>query len=227
MKLQDNIASEFDEFSKNYTSDMQKCVPHYDFLLSCFAADFSGDFSPKHILDLGCGNGNVTEQLLKRYSDAAYSLLDASKEMLGICKERFKNTQINLVESYFNDFKFPENHFDIIAAGFSLHHCNSTEKKELFQKIYDSLKEGGIFACSDLMIDKGDDAHPQLIEQWSVLVNSNFKDGEKWTWIMEHYDEFDKPDSLENQLNWLKKTGFKDFQISIKGRYWTHFKAKK
>ncbi len=227
MRIQDNIASEFDEFSKNYTGDMQKCVPHYDFLLSLFAEGFSVNFKAENILDLGCGNGNVTKQLLIPYPKATYTLLDASKEMLGICRERFKDTKIAVVESYFNDFEFPNNHFDIVAAGFSLHHCTSSEKQLLFQKVYTCLKEGGVFTTSDLMIDKNDTAHPRLIEQWKTLVNSNFPNGEKWTWIMEHYDEFDKPDSLNNQLNWLRDAGFKDIDIIIKDGYWAHFKAKK
>lgn len=225
LKIQDNIASEFNEFSKNYTSDMQKCVPHYNFLLSCFSSGFSKDLNVQNILDLGCGNGNVTEQLLKPHPNAKYTMLDASNEMLNICKARFKGHYINLIESFFNEYNFTANQFDIIAGGFSLHHCNSKEKQELFRKIYKSLKENGVFTVSDLMIDKNDSAHPQLIEQWHGLVNKNFPDGEKWTWIMEHYDEYDKPDSLENQIKWLRKVGFRDFDILIKDQYWVHFKA--
>ena len=227
MKIHDNIASEFDEFSKNYTSDMQKCVPHYDFLLACFSQGYPNDFRPKNILDLGCGNGNVTEQLIDQFKEANYFLLDASKEMLSICRNRFKKYQIRVMESYFNDYMFPVDHFDIVAGGFSLHHCDQNEKRQLFQKIYNSLRENGIFAISDLMIDKHDTAHDELIAYWGRLVNKNFPDGEKWTWIMEHYDEFDKPDSVENQLKWLRAAGFNDIDIIIKDQYWVHFKAKK
>ena len=227
MNIQDNIASEFDEFSKNYTSDMQKCVPHYDFLLSCFNTGFLGRFNPQDILDLGCGNGNVTERLLSLYPNATYTLLDASKEMLSICKDRFKKSKINLIEAYFNQYEFPINHFDIVAAGFSLHHCTSEEKQSLFQNIYTSLKDGGVFTISDLMINKKEAAHDELIDQWGRLVNSNFPDGEKWKWIMDHYDEFDHPDRLEDQIQWLRDSGFTNFNITIKDKYWVHFKAVK
>ena len=77
MKVKDSIAAEFDQFSGNYTEDMSKCVPHYRKLLSCFCDCLPDDFSPDAILDLGCGNGNVTALLLKKFPHAHYTLLDA------------------------------------------------------------------------------------------------------------------------------------------------------
>ncbi len=227
MKIKDTIAAEFDAFSENYTSDMQKCVPHYDYLLSCFSSGFSANLEPQRILDLGCGNGNVTQELLKIFPRAKYTLLDVSQEMLNSCSERFKETKIKPITSYFNDYKFPSNSFDIVAAGFSMHHCSAIDKQELFKKIYNSLRDTGVLTLSDLIIDKNDVNHSKLIEQWGKLVNSHFPDGEKWTWIMEHYDEYDKPDSLENQLKWLRNVGFRDIEILIKDQYWVHFKSVK
>ena len=227
MKLQDNIASEFDEFSKNYTSDMQGCVPHYDSLLGCFAEGYPIETDATNILDFGCGNGNVTEQLLKAFPKANYHLLDASNEMLVICKKRFHKNIIQLIKSYFQEYAFPNDFFEIIAAGFSLHHCTTAEKATLFEQCYKALKSGGILAISDLMIQKSSAAHSKLIAEWGALVNRNFPDGEKWKWIMEHYDEYDKPDSLEQHLEGLKAAGFIDFNIVIKDQYWVHLKAKK
>ena len=227
MKLQDNIASEFDEFSKNYTSDMQGCVPHYDSLLAYFAKDYPVDLTVSNILDFGCGNGNVTEQLLKSFPNADYHLLDASNEMLAICKKRCHQNKIHLIASYFQDYQFPKDYYEIIAAGFSMHHCTTEDKTTLFKQCYAALKPGGILAISDLMIHKKDPAHPELINQWGALVNGNFPDGEKWKWIMEHYDEYDKPDGLDQHLHSLKAAGFGDFNIVIKDQYWVHLKAKK
>ncbi len=227
LKIQDNIASEFDEFSKDYTSDMQKCVPHYNFLLSCFSNTYPKNFKPTTILDQGCGNGNVTQQLIKLFPKAQYILLDASHEMLTLCKKRFKKYAIETVESYFNAYEFPKNHFDLIVSGFSIHHCNQKEKQQIFKRIYQSLKPNGIYASSDLMINKNATEHKHLLAYWQHFVLSNYTDENKWNWLMEHYNEFDKPDNITDQLNWLKEVGFKNFEISIKDKYWTHFKAQK
>jgi len=85
-------------------------------------------FNPENILDLGCGNGNITSRLLPLYSNARYTLLDASQQMLSLCKKIFQNPEIQYVQSYFNDFSFKEDHYDLIVAGFSIHHCKAKER---------------------------------------------------------------------------------------------------
>ena len=104
MKLQKNIALEFNEFSKNYTQDMIGCVPHYLELMESFIKFLPTHFQPKTILDLGSGNGNVSAQLLPYFPDAQYTLVDASAEMIRICQERFSNYQISFANCYFDEF---------------------------------------------------------------------------------------------------------------------------
>ncbi len=228
MKIRDNIANEFDEFSKDYTNDMVKCVPYYNELILNFITCLPPAFKPTTILDLGCGNGNVTDCILKKFPDSQYTLLDASQEMLTLCQQRFKNHDMDYVAFYFNDFEFKHGHYDFIVAGFSLHHCSSEDKKDLFRKIYLSLKPFGIFSFSDLMINKNNPKHPELIRQWKTFVSKNYENNEKWEWLMEHYNEFDKPDNHIDQLAWLRKAGFKHFNSISKEKYWIHcqsFKA--
>lgn len=225
MKIKDNIAEEFSEFSKNYTEDMIGCVPHYLELMSSFTESLPTEFNPENILDLGCGNGNVTSTIIKSFPHSKYTLLDASQEMLCLCKKRFENYLVKYIESYFNNFDFKENQFDLIVAGFSLHHCTSNEKKKLFQKIYRSLKRGGIFSCTDLMISKDNPKHQALLKEWKIFVDSNFPDDEKWNWLQEHYNEFDKPDNYDDQIKWLKNAGFNNIEITTKKGYWMHLQA--
>ena len=113
MKVKDSIAAEFDQFSGNYTEDMTKCVPHYPKLLSCFSDCLPDDFSPDTVLDLGCGNGNVTALLLNKFPRAHYTLLDASPEMLALCKQRFAGNNVTFIERYFRDYHFPQCRFDL------------------------------------------------------------------------------------------------------------------
>ena len=227
MKIKDNIASEFDAFSENYTNDMIGCVPHYLKLMSSITENLPHNFKPAHILDLGCGNGNVTSKLLTRFPDANYTLLDASQEMLNLCQQQFRDASVEYVASYFKDYDFKTAHFDLIVAGFSLHHCDSDEKKELFKKVYLSLKNGGIISVTDLMISKDNPKHKKLLKKWRSFVNSNFPDGEKWKWLLEHYNEFDKPDNYKDQIEWLKDAGFRNVKITTQEGYWIHLQVVK
>ena len=115
MKIKDNIANEFDAFSTNYTQDMTGCVPYYTTLMSHFTNHLPKNFEPHEILDLGCGNGNVTATLLSKFSKAKYTLIDASKEMLHLCEQRFKYDKAQYVNSYFQDFQFKNLHFKILS----------------------------------------------------------------------------------------------------------------
>ena len=227
MRIQKNIALEFNEFSKNYTADMIACVPHYEALLASFIDHLPTDLTPKNILDLGCGNGNVTALLLNYFPSASYTLVDASAEMIEICKEQFNEFDLQYAHSYFEDFEFPKNTFDLIVAGFSLHHCDAEEKQEIFGKSFHALKTGGMIMFSDLMINKSDAEHPRLLKDWETYVRKSFPDGEKWSWLMEHYEAFDKPSNYEDQTRWLADVGFSKISKPFKEDYWVHLQARK
>lgn len=227
MKIGDNIASEFDEFSVNYTQDMIRCVPYYLDLITAFDHDLPKNAQPQTILDLGCGNGNVTAQLVKNYPEASYVLVDASEEMIELCSKRFSKFDVTYVTSYFDDFEFKSDSFNLITAGFSLHHVDSDEKKKLFKNIYNALTDDGVFGYSDLMISKTNPEHKSLLLKWKSFVFKSFPDGQKWDWLMEHYNQFDKPDQHEEQKDWLALAGFNDIRLTIFAKYWTHMSATK
>lgn len=225
MKTANTIALEFNDFSKNYTNDMIGCVPHYLSLISSFCNQFPNNFNPTSILDLGSGNGNVTAQLIPYFPNATFTLVDASAEMINLCRSQFKDYNVVYVNTYFKDFLFEEDNYDLIVAGFSLHHCDDNEKQSLFKNIHTSLKKGGIFSYTDLMISKTNPDHEMLLIKWEKFVNNNFSDGKKWTWLMEHYEAFDKPIDYMVQIEWLINSGFTDIQIPFKNEYWTHLQA--
>ena len=227
MKIGETIAIEFNDFSKNYTNDMIGCVPHYLSLISSFTKYFPDNFNPKSILDLGSGNGNVTAQLIPSFPNATFTLVDASAEMINLCRSQFKDYDFIYDNKYFKDFLFKEKSYDLIAAGFSLHHCDENEKQSIFKNINTSLKKGGIFSYSDLMISKTNPDHPMLLEQWKEFVNTNFSDEKKWIWLMEHYEFFDKPTDYLVQIEWMRNSGFTNIQILFREDYWIHLQAVK
>jgi len=202
-------------------------VPHYSKLVSAFTSYLPKNFIPKYILDLGCGNGNVTSKILQLFPESNFTLLDASQEMITLCKARFKTYKVKYVKSYFNDYRFKSDYYNLITAGFSLHHCDSEEKKSLFKRIYKSLKKGGVFSFSDLMVNKNKPEHSKLLKEWEAFVNRNFPDGEKWEWLMEHYNEFDYPDDYTDQMQWLKEAGFTIINLPFKENYWINIQAVK
>lgn len=225
MKQDKDIGLEFNEFSKNYTNDMIGLAPHYLELVSGFVKYLPEDFQPGAILDLGAGNGNVTAQLLPYFPKASYTLVDASSEMIELCRKQFSEFNMEYSNCYFKDFNFTKEKYDLVVAGFSLHHCDNKEKRSLFKKIFNTLKPGGIFSYSDLMISKTNPEHSKVLDHWGSFVKSNYPDGEKWAWVMEHYEAFDKPTDYQLQLEWLKEVGFEYIQIPYNEGYWMFLQA--
>ena len=227
MKIRETLAAEFDQFSDNYTEVMIRCVPHYLRLLSSLSECLPDDFTAETILDLGCGSGNATALLLKKFPDAKYTLLDASNDMLDLCRKRFPGKNMTYHRSYFREYTFPESYFDLVAAGFSLHHLDSSEKQRIFPLLYKALKKGGVLTCSDLMVNKNSAEHKQFIREWQAFINASYPDGEKWAWMEEHHDAYDRPDAYADQEAWLYNAGFRYVEAKWREGYWMHFIAGK
>jgi trans-aconitate methyltransferase len=94
--------------------------------------------SGERILDLGCGSGQLTEQI--RESGAVVVGIDKSEEMITIAKTKFP-----LIEFYVRDgasFSFEEP-FDAVFSNATLHWI--LEKEKAVESIYNALKRGGRF----------------------------------------------------------------------------------
>lgn len=91
-----------------------------------------------HILDLGSGNGVVTQYMASIFPNADVFGIDANKEMVSYADKnntksniKFEHLDIRNIEKlYKNDIKF-----DLVNANYVLHWLSQDEKKELFQKL--------------------------------------------------------------------------------------------
>lgn len=92
------------------------------------------------VADFCCGSGNSIELLKNRVKEIVG--IDASKEMIKICKEKFgrnKNVKLKLVDVTKTGLK--SNYFDAVITRMSLHHIKDKEK--VMNEIYRVLKPNG------------------------------------------------------------------------------------
>lgn len=98
------------------------------------------------ILEIGCGTGNLTQELAKRpYNILAF---DFSEEMLNHAFPKlidFEN--VNLIK--YDMYKFPYSSYEFDAIITLLDVINyitdPTKLKKLFEGVYEGLREGGVF----------------------------------------------------------------------------------
>ncbi len=220
MQSTSEIGRVFDVMSPEYTSIMDDMVPGYRDSMSAMFTALPEGFIVANAMDLGCGNGNVTALCRSVYPDAQIHLLDASAEMLALCRQRFGEENLSFEQNTFQKYLPTKNSFDLVVAGMSVHHLDGAEKSHVFGKIARSLRKGGVFACADLMIDKQDPEHPAFLESWQEFIYSNGRTREDWDWLMDHYDKYDRPSAYDDMETWLKNAGFTRVERSWESGYW-------
>ncbi len=88
----------------------QRARPFYDLLARV------GAERPRRVVDLGCGAGNLTLQLARRWPDAALEALDNSPEMVAAAQERGVNADIADLRTW-----KPRPDTDVLLSNAALH----------------------------------------------------------------------------------------------------------
>jgi tRNA (cmo5U34)-methyltransferase len=206
-------------------------------ILQSFYKYFMKDGGRRTMLDLGCGDGIIAQQILEVDNMVSATLLDGSEDMLNNARERLKNFEnILYVRASFQDFL--ENNtlrqsFDFVASSLAIHHLTMDEKRVLFEKIYSHLKPGGGFVNIDVVLsptDVLDRWYMSLWKEWIAESKSALSiEGAYYDDIVIRYkdNKDNKPDTLEDQLNALKANGFKDVDCFYKYGVFTMYGGKK
>ena len=101
----------------------------------------------ENALEIGCGTGAFARLLAK--SCERVVALDLSSEMIRVARSRssqFENLEFQLADAM--EWSFPQSQFDFVCSIATLHHL---DQRELFVKIRDSLKPGGVLVVLDLV----------------------------------------------------------------------------
>lgn len=241
------IMTEFDasrwadaEFSREYRDNAEIYIIERRRLLAIlqsFYRNFLNDGLPKAMLDLGCGDGILTHEILKIDSSVSAILIDGSEDMLDNARERlkaFKN--LHYIRASFQDIlgnEIPRRNFDFVVSSFAIHHLTMDEKQSLFNKIYAYLNPAGFFVNIDVVLSPTD-----ALEQWYMLLWREWIEEKKLSLHIQgnYYDDIagrykdntdNKPDTLNDQLNALKSVGFRDVDCFYKYGVFAMYGGKK
>ncbi len=176
---------------------------------------FSKDQTIK-VLDLGAGPGVLSELVLKMYPSARVHAFDLTEEMLELSQEKLGQYKDRLTFQQ-GDYKRDSfgTGFGVVLAGLTLQHLTDIERKNLFNTLYDSLNEGGIFVTRDIIVDEDPFITEWHYSLWREFIRSQGEDDAYW---YQKHREKDHPVTIENQLSWLKEAGFK--HTACHWRHW-------
>lgn len=91
----------------------------YSALLSAPFADFAGVHPGQRALDVGCGPGALTAELVRRLGAEAVAAVDPSAPFVLAARER--HPQVDVREAVAEDLPFPDSSFDIALAQLVVH----------------------------------------------------------------------------------------------------------
>jgi tRNA (cmo5U34)-methyltransferase len=187
------------------------------------------------VLDLGCGNGALTKEILSVSDNVEVTLADGSYEMLENARKNLNSCDFNYVHVTFQELL--ENEcasddmlspgFDLIISSLAIHHLYTEEKKALFKYIYNHLSPGGYFLNIETIKAPSDELESWYRVLWSEWIAENeeeMKIREKWTKKESYVNLPEKyknnpdnhPDKLLDQLKMLESAGFKDVDCYYK-----------
>lgn len=106
--------------------------------------------NPKRILDVGCGSGNSTHELKKRWPNTEIIGIDNSKAMIEKARSLYDNTKF-ILEDATNDLS-SLGKFDIIFSNASIQRIPNHEN--LIKSLYNSLEDNGILAIQLPLVDE-------------------------------------------------------------------------
>src|SRR5713226_9734578 len=169
-----------------------------DFLIDLFPWPCE---EPIRVLDLGCGFGAITEEILGKYPHASVTSVDGSEEMMKLARERLAKYG-DRVRLHFADLADPSWHrgvsgpFHAAVSAVAIHHLVDDRKRELYREIFDLVAQGGIFLNDEAV------ASPPGFKARFEELRSEM---EAQVRLAGHHSHVA---SLPSQLAWVSEAGF-------------------
>jgi tRNA (cmo5U34)-methyltransferase len=179
---------------------------------------------PYRMLDMGCGDGLMVEELLKVDDTIDATLVDGSPEMLNAAGSRLARFEKkHLVNASFQDLltKDPlRNTYAFVLSSLAIHHLTMSEKEALFDYVHRHLDPGGFFLNIDVVLSPTDDLEKWYLMLWQEWIDTHAANSQKAPLLpvpQKYKDNPDNvPDPLLPQLQALQRIGFKNVDCYYK-----------
>jgi tRNA (cmo5U34)-methyltransferase len=181
--------SEWEWNPDTYLAEMVAEIPGYEELQEAVTAAAAA-FRATRALELGTGTGETALRVHAGQPEAEWVGIDASEAMLARARERLPDADLRLQRL---EDELPEGPFDFVVSALAVHHLDGAGKRELFSRVAGVLRPGGLFVLGDVVVPAAGQEGPIEID-----------------WVM------DLPDSVEDQLAWLREAGFEAEASSVR-----------
>jgi tRNA (cmo5U34)-methyltransferase len=170
---------------ERYCEWVREDVPAYDELQEQVARATEGIVAAR-VLELGTGTGETARRVLERHPETRLTGIDASARMLERARAELPAARVEELTVARLEDALPPGPFELVFSALAVHHLDRPGKSTLFARVAGALADGGRFVLGDVIV-------PERPEDVVTPLSP----------------EFDRPDSAENQVAWLKAAGFR------------------
>ena len=152
-------------------------------------------------LDLGCGSGNDTIELLK--NNWSVTSIDNSTEAITFLKERTKNFNLADIRCVrFEDMELIKNFYDLVYSRYALSFCQKKDWAIVWNNILNAMKVGGVFSGHIFGVNddfKNSKKYGEMSLFDSQQVDELFKD---FDILFKNEDEYDAKSRVGQMKHW-------------------------
>ncbi|MFH1030416.1 MAG: class I SAM-dependent methyltransferase [bacterium] len=179
--------------------------------------EFSKRKNPR-ILEIGCGEGDFTEYLMRYNPGFKIDILDISPEMIEAAKIKLAlwRENINFIcEDGLEFLKNSTENYDLIVSSWTIHNFSWKEKLELFKVIRSRLNDGGKLFLLDKIYPDNLREHEKRFEILLQRYQNYLPEDLKREVIAHAKQDFSEDYRMDESktIKRLKESGFREAKI--------------
>ncbi|MCM1330362.1 MAG: class I SAM-dependent methyltransferase [Ruminococcus sp.] len=196
-----------------YDRKIKQTLPYYDeFYEQVTELVKIFNFNKIRWLDIGCGTGKMGNTAFENFEMEKFVFCDCSDEMIKIARERFQNHNAEFLVCDVQNLAFVDE-FNIITSIQVNHYLQINERKTALQKIYNALKNDGLFISFENFAPYTDLGKSVYLEKWKRYQIKQGKSLEECENHIKRYGTDYFPISLPENIELMRNCGFKYVEI--------------
>jgi tRNA (cmo5U34)-methyltransferase len=218
-KVKSDREVELQEHIRNMVQDydvlIRKLIPDYDAMQGhvIYNLNLTRDREAT-VVDIGVGTGETANRILSLYPKAKVIGMDFNADMVSAATQRLAKfgERAKFITDDMRKAPLPQG-VDAVVSTLAIHHLEHEDKRDLFGRIFESLKPGGMVSVGEIVTFRDPEKAKRTEAEWKKFIIGNLGE-EQGQYRFDEYKKGDIPAPLEDQLQWLEDTGFKNIEVS-------------
>ena len=172
---------------------------------------------PFTLLDLACGDADLTATALRGTKVNAYTGVDFSAAALALAADKIAALGCPRAFAEFDFAHFlqaNDEEFDVIYLGLSLHHLERAVKRETMKHLRRAAAPGGTFYLFEPLLQP-DESREEYVERWAQAMDGPYDafPASAREALREHVRVSERPETAEEYLSSARAAGFPTGEI--------------